>query len=300
LSLSQNAVYSPVCYDYYGNEKIDFRHPEDKTLFEAYCIRITGLYNTMVEPIPGEQTVAEPYPYTFYTACNKEPFAVVPSPAGDTLILHYYPDNELQEFTFLVYGVQGAENIAESRGAISGMAASYFPGLGVKTNQPSIVLFDRATPYINGQKQKWTAAQKQEWPQAGENARWPKGWEDETTGWTGDWIMGTFCSFGPVDPKTILSRLTVEILSNGSAYYHGSWGGHIAEHWENSVSKQLAGAMGEYGTMEEQVEWRRKNGGFDIIIENDGRLVIPDDDTGTESGGFIISEEDWNNVNVSL
>jgi hypothetical protein len=261
---------------------------------------MTGLYNTMVEPIPGETTVAEPYPYTFYTARNEEPFAVIPPPAGDTLILHYYPDNVLREFTFLVYDVQGAKNIADSRGAISGMAASYFPGLGVKTNSPSIVLFDRATPYVNGQKHNWSSGEKQDWPEAGENTRWPEGWDDAESGWTGDWVTGAFCTFGPVDPKTISSRLTVETLSKGSAYYQGSWGGYYAGNWEDTVAEQLAGALGEHGTWEEQLQWRRRNGGFDIIIYNDGRLIIPDDDPNTGSGGFIVTEEDWNNVDVSL
>jgi hypothetical protein len=300
LSLPRNAVYSPVCYDYYGAEKIEFRNPDLKTLFEAYCVRITGLYNTMVEPIPGEQTVAEPCPYTFYTARNSDPFTVLPPLAGDTLTLHYYPANVVREFTFLIYGVQGAKNMAEARGAISGMAASYFPGLGVKTNTPSIVLFDRVTPYIHGQKQKWATEQKQDWPQANENARWPNGWDDETSGWTGDWVMGTVCTFGPVDPKTILSRLTIETLSNGSVYYHGSWGGYADGRAEDEVAKQLAGATGDYGARAEQSDWRRKNGGFDIILYNNGRLVIPDDENESGTGGFVVSEEEWNNVNVVL
>ena len=268
MDIANSIPYFTLCYDYYGNENIHFRNENNLDLFEAYNAPATGLHNTygpnstMVRAATGEaeeNTVAEPYPYNFFVARNEELFTVRPVP-GQTQYLHFYPRNVLREFTFLVVGVKGTPNIANAFGAISGMSPVYRMRDGATGSEPVTVLFGNREGRVT---------------------------------WPGDSITGAFCTFGPAGLEGFSNRLTVEVVTSRHNYYYAVWGGV----GENTVREQLAGALGEHGTWEEQLDWRRRNGGYDIVLRNDGRLVIPDDPA---DGTFIVDVGDYDNVIVPL
>lgn len=296
MLLPRGVDYYTMSYDYYGNENIYIRNDSDRGLIEAYSVPAGGLTSS------GEPAVAEPYPYTFYVARNDDKFSVVQPPAGDTLVLHFYPHNVLREFTFLVYDVQGAAYISSVRGAVTGMAGAYRMAAGEPVSTPSTVIFGQRTGRV-----QWRAdAQKINWTQSLLNSifpgnanlqDWPEGWDDAASGWTGGWVMGTFCTFGPADIDNIRNILYIQASNTQKKSYTGYWGGE----WEDGVREQIAGALGQYGTREEQLAWRRKNGGFDIILYNDGRLVVgPDQPQPGEGGGFDTSVDDFDNVDVPI
>ncbi|GHT60143.1 hypothetical protein AGMMS50239_08460 [Bacteroidia bacterium] len=264
MNIPGNIPYIPLCYDYYGNEYIYFRNENSLDLFEAYSAPATGLYNSYgpnsasVRAAAGEteeNTVSEPYPYNFFVTRNDSLFTVRPVP-GQTQYLHFYPQNVLREFTFLIRNVEGVENIAGAYGAISGMSAAYRMGDGVKGVEPATVLFGNQKGRVI---------------------------------WADDSITGTFCTFGPADIEHFRNRLTVGVVSVRHGYYYGTW--------EETVREQLAGALGENGTLEEQAAWRLQNSGYDIVLQNEGRLVIPDE---PGDGTFIIDVGDYDNVVVPL
>ncbi|GHV10198.1 hypothetical protein FACS1894162_3090 [Bacteroidia bacterium] len=290
--------YVGLCYDYEGNHRIYFRNEQDSLRFEAYSTPSSGLYNTYGPGAAiGEPTVSEPYPYTFFVSKLDEPFTPL---VDDTLQIDFYPKNVLREFTFLVYDVSGAERISQARGAISGMAGAYKMFTMQPDTIPCTVLFGSETGRVqwsvNAQTVAWTQSKLDNIFKGNALiADWPANWNHSTGGWTGDWVMGTFCTFGPADILNIPNQLTVEVHSLSSGYYYGVWGNTWA------VQMQIAGALGAHGTRAEQLAWRRRNGGFDIIIYNDGQLVIPaGQPTPGGNGGFDVSTDDWNNVDVPL
>ena len=59
-----------------------------------------------------------------------------------------------------------------------------------------------------------------------------------------------------------------------------------------SVASQIDSAMGKFGTIDEQLAWRKRNGGYDIVLYNDDRLNVPKGSGGTD-GGFTISVDGW-------
>jgi hypothetical protein len=264
MSIPKEIPYIPLCYDYYGNEYIHFRNEDDLELFEAFSSPATGLYNSYGPNSPTsraatgeaeENTVSEPYPYNFFTARNDTLFTYFPVP-GQTQYLHFYPENVLREFTFLIRDVEGVQNIAGASGAISNMSAAYRMSDGVKGTDPATVLFGSKTGRVI---------------------------------WAGDSITGTFCTFGPADIEHLRNRLTIGVISVNRGYYSGTW--------EETVREQIAGALGENGTWEEQLDWRSRNEGYDIVLQNGGRLVIPDE---PEDGTFIVDVNDFDKVIVPL
>jgi hypothetical protein len=296
------AHYTPLCFDYYGNQLLDFRGFTSAESFEAYNLPATSLYNQYADPVPGEPTVAEAAaPYLFYVDGRPQTVNTESLPAGDTLRVHFYPENALREFTFLIYGVKGAKNMAKNGGAISGMSASYFPAENRLATLPSTLLFSRVEAIRNGQSStRWT----QEWKDlfADKNPDWQSA--DTTRGWTDDWITGRFSTFGPVDVNSLRFRLTIEALSNNNYYYYGAWG-YWYGRWEDTVGKQVKGAMEGAGTGdpdERQTWWRAHNGGFDIVIDNEGRLVVPDEGGGQpgSGGGFDVGANEWITTPVTV
>ncbi|GHV31842.1 hypothetical protein FACS1894177_07120 [Bacteroidia bacterium] len=264
MNIPVNIPYIPLCYDYYGNEYIHFHNENSLDLFEAYSAPATGLYNSYgpnsamnraASGEPEEKTVFEPYPYNFFVTRNDSLFTVRPLP-GQTQYLHFYPQNVLREFTFLIRDVEGVENISSASGAISGMSAAYRMSDGVKGSEPATVLFGNLKGRVI---------------------------------WADDSITGVFCTFGPADIEHLLNRLTVGVVSVRHGYYYGTW--------EETVREQIAGALGEHGTWEEQAAWRLQNEGYDIVLQNEGRLVIPDE---PGDGTFIIDVGDYDNVVVPL
>ena len=264
INIPKEIPYIPLCYDYYGNEYIHFRNEDDLDSFEAFNAPATGLYNSYGPNSPTsraatgeaeEKTVAEPYPYNFFTAHNEELFTYLPVP-GQTQYLHFYPENVLKEFTFLIRDVEGVHNISNASGAISAMSSVYRMSDGVKSTDPATVLFGSRTGRIT---------------------------------WAGDSITGIFCTFGPADIERLSNRLTIGVISLMQGYYSGTW--------EDTVREQIAGALGQNGTWEEQLAWRLQNEGYDIVLQNEGRLVIPDE---PDDGTFIIDVNDYDKVIVPL
>ncbi|GHT62040.1 hypothetical protein AGMMS50239_14310 [Bacteroidia bacterium] len=105
---------------------INVRNESSLDLLEAYSVPATGLHNTYgpnssmsrtASGDPEENTVTEPYPYNFFVARNDTLFTALPVP-GETQYLHFYPENVLREFTFLVVGVEGTKNVSNAFGAI--------------------------------------------------------------------------------------------------------------------------------------------------------------------------------------
>jgi hypothetical protein len=264
MDIPTEIPYAPLCYDYYGNNHIQFRNENDLELFEAYSVLATGLYNSYGPNSPAsraatgeaeENTVAEPYPYTFFVTRNDTLFTALLMP-GQTQYLHFYPQNVLRQFTFLIRDVEGVENIGSASGAVSSMSATYRMRDGVKGIEPATVLFGSKAGRVI---------------------------------WGGDSITGTFCTFGPADIERLSNRLTVGVISLRQGYYSGTW--------EDTVREQIAGALGQNGTWEEQLDWRSRNEGYDIVLQNEGRLIIPDE---PDDGTFIVDVGDYDKVIVPL
>ena len=289
--LTQNK-YDVMCMDFNGNSNLAFRSNGTRMDFEVYNIRMTGTYNTNVPQLPGgEVTVAEAYPYHFYIDSRSQNINVENLLYGDTLTVHFYPKDVLREFTFLIYDVIGAKNMTRNGGAMSGMSGSYFPATGDLAATPSTILFQRVEAITEAQtSSRWTEGEKALF--AAKNPNWAN--PDTLLGWTRDWITGQFVTFGPLDTEEHRFRLTVEAVSKTNNHYYGGWGYWYGE-WENTVAAQIDSAMGKNGTLEEQFAWRRRNGGYDIVLYNDNRLIVPENGNGNggTDGGFTVTIDDW-------
>ena len=291
-------TYNVMCMDYNGNANLAFRSNYTRPDFEVYNVRATGTYNTNVPQLPGgETTVAEAAPPRFYIDSRSQSICADSVPAGDTLTVHFYPKDVLREFTFMIYDVTGARNMALNSGAISGMSASYFPATGALAGTPSTILFQRVEAIVNAQTStRWTLADKALF--AAKNPNWASA--DTMTGWTRDWITGRFVTFGPLLGQSNRFRLTIEAFSKANNVYHGAWG-YWNGQWEHTVASQIDSAMGRNGTLAEQMAWRQRNGGFDIVLYNNSRLSVPDGDGGGgggngSNGGFYVSVADWGDM----
>jgi hypothetical protein len=284
-------IFDVMCMDFNGNTNIAFRSNGTRPDFEAYNVRTSGTYNSLVPQLPGgEETVAEAYPYRFYIDSRSQDIDTENLPYGDTLTVHFYPKDVLREFTFMIYDVTGARYTAQNSGAISGMSASYYPATNKLATSPSTILFKRVEAIPNAQTDnRWTDAEKAIF--AAKNPDWAD--SDTLKGWTRDWMVGKFVTFGPLDRKENRFRLTIESFSKSNNQYHGSWG-YWHGQWENTVHSQIDSAMGKNGTIEEQLAWRKRNGGYDIVLYNDNRLIVPNvDNEGLTEGGFTVTVDDW-------
>jgi hypothetical protein len=275
--LSPGVSYASVCFDYEGMEYLDFRNMHSASLFEAYN-----------EPAALKTAVHESYPYTFYATRNTPSFT---APAEGLDTLHCYPRNALHEFTYLIHGVEGAKNVSSSRGTISGMSGSYYLSSGALSDTPSTVLFCRSLALVSKDFITDTL-QCVPVPGYGSIPVYPK-WFPSETSWKGDWVIGAFSVFGLVSDN----QLTVECFSHANYRYSASWG------WQGEVTAQIMGSLGywdgcpanvEKGSPEAQTAWRKHNGGFDIILANEGRLVIPPD------VGLNAPVSGWDGVEIPL
>jgi hypothetical protein len=308
LWLNPGSRFDSFCYGSGEMEYLDFLHKEDLSLFEVHNRPGGDESGAKVESGRDEPSVHECFPYTFYITGPSPGFSS-PSTGIDTL--HCYPRNVLHEFTFMVYGIEGAGNVGSSRGSVSGMYSSYYPSTGLPGNV-STVHFRRALAIDNGRFpdsfswQTGDTLQRVSVPGYGSipvHPGWfPPGWAHPTTGWTGGWIVGAFSVFGPVPDPGLQNQLTVECFSHAHYSYIASWG-YWEGRWEETVHRQLMGALGyfegcppeaEPGSAEAQASWRRHNGGFDIVLYNDGRLVIPPDI------GLDVRVPGWDGVTVPL
>lgn len=204
IKLSNGASYIPLCYDYYTN--IHFRDETSLESFQAYCAEASRqTYNMRATPVEGETTIEDPRG-DFFVHSWQETFDVVfCDECEDFLILNFYPKNILRQFTYRVNNIKGAKNIAEARGATSGMAATYFFHTDKLTTERSTVLFERSTV----------------------------GTDENGTGY----IEGDFYTFGPIHPYQ--NRFTIEVLSKSGAYYTAYWdvSGQISESMLNREAK---------------------------------------------------------------
>jgi hypothetical protein len=290
--LTAGHSFTSVCFDYEGMSHLRFRNMNNPLIFEARNEQAYDVYAARIETGRDEPLVHESYPYTFYTT-HDIPAFTVPERGTDTI--HCNPRNVLHEFTYLLHGVEGVENVASSRGTISGVAGAYRMMSGMASDEPSTVLFRRSRALRNGRFPegfRWnTTDTLQRVPVAEYGSipvcpKWfPSGWANPNTGWKGDWVIGAFSVFGLVSPWEIANQLTVECFSRADYHYYASWGYWNGE-WEDTVTSQIRGALGywsgcpddvEKGSLEAHLLWRKHNGGFDIILANDGRLVIPVD-----------------------
>ncbi|NDW18406.1 DUF5119 domain-containing protein [Dysgonomonas sp. 216] len=204
IKLVANASYIPLCYD--NNSNVSFRNETTLESFQAYCAETSRqTYNTKATPISGEKTVIDPRG-DFFVHSWQETFDVIfCDECEDFLILNFYPKNILREFTYRINGILGTKNIAEARGAISGMAATYFFKTDKLTTERSTVLFDNSTIGV----------------------------DESGMGY----IEGSFYTFGPVYPYT--NRFTIEILSKINGYYTAYWdvSGQISESMDDREAK---------------------------------------------------------------
>jgi hypothetical protein len=46
--------------------------------------------------------------------------------------------------------------------------------------------------------------------------------------------------------------------------------------------------------------WRKQNGGFDIILYNNGKLVVPEGASQRNDGGIVVDLEGFDNINIPL
>ena len=288
--------YNVMCMDFNGNSNLAFRSNGTRPDFEVYNIRMTGSYNLSVPQLPeGETTVAEANPPYFYIDSRSQDIHVEDFlDNDDALTVHFYPKNGLREFTFLIYDVTGTKNIASNSGAISGMSGSYYPSTGALATTPSTILFPRVETITDAQNSsRWTDEEKALF--AAKNPDWAS--PDTLIGWTRDWVTGRFSTFGPLNCDENRFRLTIEAFSKGSNAYYGAWG-YWHGQWENTVAAQIDSAMGKKGTFEEQLAWRQRNGGYDIVLYNNNRLSVPENDGGggRTDGGFNVSVSDWGDI----
>jgi hypothetical protein len=293
--------YTAFCYDYFANN-VEFRGYQSAESFEIYNRpRTDGLYSQFVPPLPNETTVEESNPPVFYLDARPQTVSTEGLEPGETQTLHFYPENVLREFTFMIYGVQGVKNISRTGGAISGMSASYFPSNGQLADRESTVLFNRIQSHQNAQAWPWTSEQKAMF--AAKNPDWQS--SDPDKGWTDDWITGRFSTFGPVNLATGRFRLTVDVVSQANIFVYGAWGYWFGQ-WEETVGNQIRSAIEGNGTgtpEERQQWWRARNGGYDILLFNDGRLVVPDHQNPNpdgSGGGFDVDIDEWDNVHVPI
>lgn len=203
IKLINGASYIPLCYDYYTN--INFRNETTLESFQAYCTEVSRqTYNTLATSIEGEKTVEDPGG-DFFVHSWQESFDVLfCNECEGFLILNFYPKNILRPFTYRINNILGANNISEARGAISGMAATYFFQTDELTSERSTVLFENSTVETN------------------ENGI--------------GYIEGVFYTFGPVHPYQ--NRFTIEILAKKNEYYTDYW--DVSEQISESMANREA------------------------------------------------------------
>jgi hypothetical protein len=290
-------TFMPICLDFYGNANLAFRSNGKYSDVEVYNRTPTGStpYD-LWEKLPDEKVALDvSSPYRFYIDAVNPALDIESKPSTDTVVVDFYPENVLHEYTFMIYDVAGSKNIKYLTGAMSGLAATLRPVTGVVATTPTTLLFDqgRFKVYEDAQKQidkfPELAAQKQFF--TAYNPTWQTGTEANADphkgGWTGDWITGAFSCFGVTNPDANVFRLTV-IATGKNNYYPSAWGYYHGQ-WEETVADQMKGALTD-------PKWRDKNGGFDIVLWNDGRLNIPDSDAGgggSSDNGFNVNIDSW-------
>jgi hypothetical protein len=289
-------TFMPICLDFYGNANLAFRSNGKHTDVEVYNrAPSSSTPYDLWEKLPDEKVALDvSSPYRFYIDAVNPGLDVESSPSTDTAIVDFYPENVLHEYTFMIYDVSGSKNIKYLTGAMSGLSATLRPVTGAVATTPTTLLFDqgRFKVYQDARNQidKYPELAAHKLFFTAYNPTWQTGDKADADprkgGWTGDWITGAFSCFGVTDPDANVFRLTV-IATGKNNYYPSAWGYYHGQ-WEETIADQMKGALTD-------PNWRDKNGGFDIIVWNDGRLDVPDFDAGGagSDNGFNVNIDDW-------
>lgn len=202
MKLPLGCCYAPICYDYYARN-VYFRNETTCEQVEAYSAASTRTtYVSRAEPVDDETTVSEPG--NFYMDAWDGTFDIVDIPGeGEQLVIDFYPQDVMREFTFRINNVMGAKNIADARGAVSGMSASILVLTRQLSDKRSTVLFENAKA------------------------------SNEEVGY----IEGKFYTFGPLEPYS--NRFTIEVMSRKNQYFTSYWdvSGQIAESMADRAAK---------------------------------------------------------------
>lgn len=135
ISLQRETVCTTLSYTYQSNNLL-FRNETNIETIAATCEPTTR--STYSRSFPNETTVSG-VTGTFHTATN-EYFDLQASAVNP--VIHLYPQNRLITYSFEVRNVEGAENIIQTRAALSGMATTYYIGRDEVEQTPTTVLFD--------------------------------------------------------------------------------------------------------------------------------------------------------------
>jgi hypothetical protein len=264
MNIPREIPYLPLCYDYYGNDYIHFRNEDELELFEAFSSPATGLYNSYGPNSAANRSESgEPEENTV-----SEPYPYNFFTArNDTLFTALLISGQTQYLHFypknvlreFTFLIRDVEGVQNIAGA-SGAISNMSATYRMSDGVKGV---DPATVLFGSKKGRVI--------------------------WAGDSITGIFCTFGPADIERLSNRLSVGVISSAGGYYSGSW--------EDTVREQIAGALGQNGTWEEQLAWRLQNEGYDIVLQNGGQLVIPDE---PEDGTFIVDVNDYDKVIVPL
>jgi hypothetical protein len=299
------SAYRVFCYDFYGNENItvaDSRGRPDS--LAASFTFVTGVSG--VSDLPGgrEPFVLEPSPLQFYCG-GPDTVDLSALSAGDTAVVRLRPRDIVHEFTFLIYDVPASGRITGFYGSVSGMSSSYYFTPGVYGGSPCSVLFGygrspgEASPLGVFQPSEISPGS---WSQPRLDAFFGEGvctledWPDDyASRWGGNgesgWLMGAFRCFAPLPSSGGGNVLSVFASTRGGWTCSGSWGGN----GYNAVGRQLSAAFGD-GTLSHRLAWRRLNGGFDVVLANDGVL----DPSSGGGGGFVVTLDPYGDVLVPL
>jgi len=205
IKLVNGASYRPFCYDYNANN-IFFWNEDVIESFQAYCPESSRrTYSTLATPVAGEKTFEDPAGDFFVHAWRDTFDVILCDECDEMLIINFYPENKLRQFTYRINNIVGTQYINSARGATSGMAAAYFFHTDKMTTERSTVLFENATIGI----------------------------DKNGVGY----IEGVFYTFGPIAPYS--NRFTIELLVNGNDYYTAYWdvSGQIGESMANREAK---------------------------------------------------------------
>jgi len=208
-------------------------------------------------------------------------------PVDSVITVHYYPRSVLREFTFMIHGIPNAHYGTSYNGSLSGMSSGWFPANDSLSSTPVKIIFsvDKDSVFTNAQGRPWSDERKALFKKKNPN------WDDRATGWTGDWVIGKIAVFGPVEKLAAPPQLTLVGYNSDNTPFYASWG-----YWhgatESTVADQIKSAWGD-GTPEAQRAWRAQNGGFDILLANDSRLLPEKGKGSSGQSGFIVDTDEW-------
>ena len=195
-------------YNYVGNN-VQFRNEADKDIIEgtsAPLVRATAaelVRATYSRAYPNEPTINQ-IVGDLYVGINQ---SYTVQRTADPQYIDVYPQDVVDTYIFEIRNIEGAEFISATRGAMSGMSASYFLATGALSTTPATVLFDATTNPTQGT------------------------------------ITGQFRTFGSIQPT---NDFTVEILfpSSTNGIMQKTWNGVVPEFLGNRTYRIILDGTG--------------------------------------------------------